>query len=155
RTDWEARLDAADSDVRSEFIRRTKGVLPGAALDKAVATRKAELAASPKDIASRTASAQTLDLLVPAVPALVGGSADLTGSNNTRAKDMAVLDAASYGGRFIHYGIREHAMAAAMNGMALHGGIIPYSGTFLVFSDYMRPALRLAALMGLRAIHVL
>ncbi|RIK98728.1 MAG: transketolase [Proteobacteria bacterium] len=155
RTDWEARLAAADSASRDEFVRRTKGVLPRAALDKAVAQRKADLAASPKEIATRTASEQTLDVLVPAVPELVGGSADLTGSNNTRAKDMAVLDAASYGGRFIHYGIREHAMAAAMNGMALHGGIIPYSGTFLVFSDYMRPALRLAALMGLRAIHVL
>ncbi len=155
RTDWEARLAAADSGTRDEFVRRTKGVLPRAALDKAVAQRKADLAASPKEIATRTASEQTLDVLVPAVPELVGGSADLTGSNNTRAKDMAVLDAASYGGRFIHYGIREHAMAAAMNGMALHGGIIPYSGTFLVFSDYMRPALRLAALMGLRAIHVL
>jgi transketolase len=155
RTAWETRLAAADAGVRDEFVRRTKGVLPTAALDKAVATRKADLAASPKEIATRTASEQTLDVLVPAVPELVGGSADLTGSNNTRAKDMPVLDAAHYGGRFIHYGIREHAMAAAMNGMALHGGIIPYSGTFLVFSDYMRPALRLAALMGLRAIHVL
>jgi transketolase len=86
---------------------------------------------------------------------MVGGSADLTGSNNTRPKGMAALTAANPGGRFIHYGIREHGMAAAMNGMALHGGIIPYSGTFLVFSDYMRPSIRLAALMGLRAIHVL
>ncbi len=155
RTDWEARLAAADGGTRDEFVRRTKGVLPRAALDRAVAQRKADLAASPREIATRIASEQTLDVLVPAIPELVGGSADLTGSNNTRAKDMAVLDAANYGGRFIHYGIREHAMAAAMNGMALHGGIIPYSGTFLVFSDYMRPALRLAALMGLRAIHVL
>jgi transketolase len=155
RSAWEARLSAADSPARDEFVRRTKGMLPAADLARAVAGRKAELAASPKEIATRTASEQTLDVLVPAVPELVGGSADLTGSNNTRAKDMAVLDAAHYGGRFIHYGIREHAMAAAMNGMALHGGIIPYSGTFLVFSDYMRPALRLAALMGVRAIHVL
>ena len=86
---------------------------------------------------------------------MIGGSADLTGSNNTRAKGMKVLDAADYGGRFIHYGVREHGMAAAMNGMALHGGIIPYSGTFLVFSDYCRPAIRLAALMGQRVIHVM
>ena len=86
---------------------------------------------------------------------MIGGSADLTGSNNTRAKAMKVLSAADYSGRFIHYGVREHGMAAAMNGMALHGGIIPYSGTFLVFSDYCRPAIRLAALMGQRVIHVM
>jgi transketolase len=85
---------------------------------------------------------------------MVGGSADLTGSNNTRPKGMAAFTAANPAGRFIHYGVREHGMAAAMNGMALHGGVIPYSGTFLVFSDYARPALRLAALMGQRVIHV-
>jgi transketolase len=92
---------------------------------------------------------------VPALPELIGGSADLTGSNNTKPKGMAVLSASDYGGRFIHYGIREHGMAAAMNGMAVHGGIIPYSGTFLVFSDYCRPSIRLAALMGERVIHVM
>jgi transketolase len=89
------------------------------------------------------------------LPEMIGGSADLTGSNNTRAKAMKTLDAADYGGTFIHYGVREHGMASAMNGMALHGGIIPYSGTFLVFSDYCRPAIRLAALMGQRVIHVM
>ena len=92
---------------------------------------------------------------MPAIPEMIGGSADLTGSNNTRTKGMTVLSAADYAGRFIHYGVREHGMAAAMNGMALHGGIIPYSGTFLVFSDYCRPAIRLAALMGERVIHVM
>ncbi len=86
---------------------------------------------------------------------MIGGSADLTGSNNTRTKSMKAMTASDYSGRFIHYGIREHGMAAAMNGMALHGGIIPYSGTFLVFSDYCRPAIRLAALMGARVIHVM
>ena len=86
---------------------------------------------------------------------MIGGSADLTGSNNTRTKSMKAMSAADYSGRFIHYGVREHGMAAAMNGMALHGGIIPYSGTFLVFSDYCRPAIRLAALMGERVIHVM
>jgi transketolase len=86
---------------------------------------------------------------------MIGGSADLTGSNNTKVKGMTVLSAAQPAGRFIHYGVREHGMAAAMNGMALHRGIIPYSGTFLVFSDYCRPAIRLAALMGLRVIHVM
>ena len=86
---------------------------------------------------------------------MIGGSGDLTGSNNTRTKAMKAMSAADYSGRFIHYGVREHGMAAAMNGMALHGGIIPYSGTFLVFSDYCRPAIRLAALMGQRVIHVM
>ena len=89
------------------------------------------------------------------MPEMIGGSADLTGSNNTRPKGMPALSASDYAGRFIHYGVREHAMAAAMNGMALHGGIIPYSGTFLVFTDYCRPAIRLAALMGQRVIHVM
>jgi transketolase len=89
------------------------------------------------------------------LPEMIGGSADLTGSNNTRPKGMAAFSASNPGGRFIHYGVREHAMGAAMNGMALHGGVIPYSGTFLVFSDYCRPAIRLAALMGERVIHVM
>jgi transketolase len=92
---------------------------------------------------------------VPAIPELIGGSADLTGSNLTWVKGMASIAPGNYGGRYVHYGIREHGMAAAMNGMALHGGLIPYSGTFFVFTDYMRPALRLAALMRQRVIHVL
>jgi transketolase len=86
---------------------------------------------------------------------MIGGSADLTGSNNTRTKSMKAMSAQDYSGRFIHYGVREHGMAAAMNGMALHGGIIPYSGTFLVFSDYCRPSIRLAALMGERVINIM
>ena len=109
---------------------------------------EAKARASPKKIATRAASEFALDALTVALPEMIGGSADLTGSNNTRAKGMKVLDAADYSGRYIHYGVREHGMVAAMNGMALHGGIIPYSGTFLVFSDYCRPAIRLAALMG-------
>jgi transketolase len=116
---------------------------------------KEKIAATSKDMATRAASELALDALVPALPELIGGSADLTGSNNTRPKGMAVLSASDYGGRFIHYGVREHGMAAAMNGMAVHGGLIPYSGTFLVFSDYCRPSIRLAALMGERVIHVM
>ena len=132
-----------------------KGDLPVKALTDAVANMKAALTEAPKDIATRTASEQALEALVPVVPEMVGGSADLTGSNNTRTKAMVAISANNYGGRYVNYGIREHGMAAAMNGMALHGGIIPYSGTFLVFSDYLRPSLRLAALMGERVIHVL
>ena len=92
---------------------------------------------------------------MPAVPEMIGGSADLTGSNNTNVKGVPSIARGNFAGRYVHYGVREHGMAAAMNGMALHGGIIPYSGTFLVFADYMRPAIRLAALMRQRVIHVL
>jgi transketolase len=152
---WTARLSQKDVATIAEFSRRIEGQLPAEQLAAAVRGMKQQLAAAPKEIATRSASEQTLHVLAAAVPELIGGSADLTGSNNTRAKDMAAFSANNYGGRFVHYGIREHGMAAAMNGMALHGGIIPYSGTFLVFSDYLRPALRLAALMGERVIHVL
>ena len=155
RAAWEKTLASKDTAQRNEFERRMKGDLPAKALKDAVANMKASLAESPKDIATRTASERALEVLIPAVPEMVGGSADLTGSNNTRVKDMVAISANNYGGRYVNYGIREHGMAAAMNGMALHGGIIPYSGTFLVFSDYLRPSLRLAALMGERVIHVL
>jgi transketolase len=151
---WDQRLAALPADKRAEFERRTRGDLP-AALAGAVRGAKEKLAAEPKEIATRIASENALAVLTAAVPDLVGGSADLTGSNNTRPKGMAAMSAADYAGRFIHYGVREHGMAAAMNGMALHGGIIPYSGTFLVFADYCRPSLRLAALMGERVIHVM
>ncbi|OYY81819.1 MAG: transketolase, partial [Rhizobiales bacterium 35-66-30] len=104
---------------------------------------------------TRKSSEIVLDALTPVVPEMLGGSADLTGSNNTRAKGMKAISPNDFAGTFVHWGVREHGMAAAMNGLALHGGIIPYSGTFLVFSDYSRPAIRLAALMGTQAIHVL
>ncbi len=153
--DWKARLGALDAGKRAEFDRRMKGDLPKTALADAVRATKEKLAAQPKDIATRTACEFALESLIPALPEMIGGSADLTGSNNTRIKGMKAISAADFSGRFIHYGVREHGMAAAMNGMALHGGIIPYSGTFLVFSDYCRPAIRLAALMGKRVIHVM
>ncbi len=151
---WKERLASLPVDKRGEFARRINGDLP-LGLNDAVRGAKEKLAAEPKEIATRIASQNALDVLTAAVPEMVGGSADLTGSNNTRPKDMKAMSAADYAGRFIHYGIREHGMAAAMNGMALHGGIIPYSGTFLVFSDYCRPSIRLAALMGERVIHVM
>ena len=116
---------------------------------------KSEFAASPPKIATRVASQKVLEKLVPALPCLIGGSADLTGSNGTRTKDHAPVKPGDFGGNYIHYGVREHAMAAAMNGMALHGGLVPYGGTFLVFTDYCRPSIRLSALMGLRVIYVM
>jgi transketolase len=153
--DWSKRLAAIEPAKRAEFERRMKGDLPKPAFADAIRAVKQSLAATPKEIATRTACEFALESLIPAVPDMVGGSADLTGSNNTRTKTMKAMSAADYSGRFIHYGVREHGMAAAMNGMALHGGIIPYSGTFLVFSDYCRPAIRLAALMGKRVIHIM
>jgi transketolase len=154
RKAWQARLDGLDAELRGEFERRFAGEMPSA-LDKAVVDLKKELAGDPPTIATRKASELALGRINPAVPDTIGGSADLTGSNNTLTKDIHAMRAGDYSGRFIHYGIREHAMAAAMNGMAGHGGIVPYSGTFLVFSDYCRPAIRLSALMGLRVVYVM
>ncbi len=153
--DWSKRFAALDAAQRAEFERRMQGELPKQALAGAVRARKEVLAKTPEEIATRVASERALEVLAAALPEMIGGSADLTGSNNTRTKAMKTITAADFSGRFIHYGIREHGMAAAMNGMALHGGIIPYSGTFLVFSDYCRPSIRLAALMGERVIHVM
>src|SRR6266508_698187 len=155
RAAWGKRLKALAPDRRAEYERRIDGELPKDRLAEAVRTIKEKLNAAPKEIATRAASESALEALTAAVPEMIGGSADLTGSNNTKPKGMTVLSAADYSGRFIHYGVREHGMAAAMNGMALHRGVIPYSGTFLVFADYCRPAIRLAALMGERVIHVM
>jgi transketolase len=154
RAAWQQRLAALDAGRRAEFERRLRGDFADK-LSAAITEIKQSLAKAPKDIATRSASEFALETLTAALPEMIGGSADLTGSNNTRTKSTKPLNAADYSGRFIHYGIREHGMAAAMNGMALHGGIVPYSGTFLVFSDYCRPAIRLAALMGQRVIHVM
>jgi transketolase len=152
---WTDRLRSTPPARRAEFERRVYGELAKDGLAAAVRSVKEKLAASPKELATRAASESALEALTAALPEMIGGSADLTGSNNTKPKGMTVLSAADYSGRFIHYGVREHGMAAAMNGMALHGGVVPYSGTFLVFSDYCRPAIRLAALAGLRVIHVM
>ncbi|MCB1507438.1 MAG: transketolase, partial [Hyphomicrobiaceae bacterium] len=154
RKEWEKRAEALDPDRRSAFKRRMRGDLPPG-IDNAVKAFRAKIANEAPKVATRKASEMALEALVPVVPEMVGGSADLTGSNNTRTKAMQAVTAEDFSGRFIHWGIREHGMAAAMNGIALHGGLIPLSGTFLVFSDYCRPAIRLAALMGVRAIHVL
>ena len=151
---WSQRVQALAADKRADFERRLAGKLP-AEFAAAVQSVKKTLAAAPQEIASRIASERTLEAITAAVPEMIGGSADLTGSNNTRTKAMKAMSASDYAARFIHYGVREHGMAAAMNGMALHGGIIPYSGTFLAFADYCRPAIRLAALMQQRVIHVM
>ena len=152
RKAWEARLNA--SSQAADFTRAMKGDLPAGAFD-ALNARIAELVETKPAQATRQSSGAALDELFAAIPELIGGSADLTGSNNTFVKGTPIFDAPAYEGRYVNWGIREFGMAAAMNGMALHGGIIPYGGTFMVFSDYSRPAIRLGALMGVRAIHVL
>ncbi len=154
RKAWDKRLGDLDGEMRSAFESALRGDLP-AGLGDAIAAFKAQAAEDAPAMATRKASQTVLDMLNPLVPGTIGGSADLTGSNNTRSADMQPLTADDFTGRYIYYGVREHAMAAIMNGLALHGGLIPYGGTFLVFSDYARPAIRLAALMGLRAIYVL
>ena len=113
------------------------------------------MASAPQKLATRVASQKAIEAILPACPTLFGGSADLTGSNNTRVADHTIFDHGNYGGTYIHYGVREHGMAAAMNGITLHGGAIPYGGTFMVFTDYCRPAIRLSALMEQRVIYVM
>ena len=150
---WTARLDASDkgADFRRAVI---AGDLPTDAMT-ALDAHIAKMVEEKPSGATRVFSGAALAALTPAVPEMIGGSADLTGSVNTLAPGMKAFDAPDYAGRYVYYGVREHAMAAALNGMALHGGVIPYAGTFLVFSDYSRPAIRLSALMGVRAIHVM
>jgi transketolase len=151
RKAWDAHLAA--SPARAEFERAVSGDLPAhafAQLDAFIAEAEEKAPAA----ATRQHSGSVLERIFGDIGDLVGGSADLTGSNNTFVKNTAVFDAPDYAGRYVNYGVREFGMAAAMNGMALHGGVIPYGGTFLVFSDYARPAIRLAALMGIRVIHV-
>ncbi|HEX5184068.1 MAG TPA: transketolase [Allosphingosinicella sp.] len=147
---WRARLAA--SPERGEYVRRMEGRLPDmGALDAYIGG----LAANPRTVATRKASELALDAINPALPDTIGGSADLTGSNNTKTKGQNPLTREDYSGRYLYYGIREFGMACAMNGMALHGGVIPYGGTFLVFSDYCRPAIRLAALQGIRVVFLM
>ncbi|MCP4317117.1 MAG: transketolase [Hyphomicrobiales bacterium] len=151
---WEERVAAADAERRAAFTRRMSGELPGG-FDGAIDTYKKEVADENPTMATRKASEAALNVINGVVPETLGGSADLTGSNNTKTEHTDAITPDDFSGRYIHYGIREHGMAAAMNGIALHGGLIPYSGGFLIFSDYCRPSIRLAAIMGIRVIHVL
>ncbi len=152
RQAWSARL--AGHPKLEAFNQALAGEIPEAAV-QALAAHKAKLAAERPKLATRQSSKAALEAIAPNLPWLIGGSADLTGSNGTKTSDMAVVAPDDFSGTYVHYGVREHAMAAAMNGLALHGGLIPYGGTFLVFTDYARPAIRLSALMGLRVIYVM
>ena len=152
-TAWQTRLAATAPEIRAEFTRRVDGRLPET-VTQALAGHIAKLVAELPKMATRKASEAALKVVSPLLPEAIGGSADLTGSNLTKTPDQTVIGPGQYDGRFVHYGVREHAMAAAMNGMALHGGVLPFGGTFLVFSDYCRPSVRLSALMGLRVAYV-
>jgi transketolase len=154
RGSWEARLRALPAERRTEFLRRQRAELPSG-LDAAIAKLCDDFRQANARIATRQASGTVLDTLTRVVPELVGGSADLTPSNNTKAKDQTDVGPGDFSGHYIRYGVREHGMAAAMNGIAVHRGLIPYGGTFLIFSDYARPSIRLAAFMGAGVIYVM
>ncbi len=149
RSAWTDRLNATDAETKAEFERRMRGDLPEA-LKTAMADYKRKLAEEKPKLATRASSQKALEVINGAMPETIGGSADLTGSNNTNTSQTLPFTSNDYSGRYIHYGIREHGMVAAMNGIALHGGLYPYGGTFLTFTDYCRPSIRLAALMGIR-----
>ncbi|HET6519005.1 MAG TPA: transketolase [Geminicoccaceae bacterium] len=151
RLAWERRLAA--SDGREAFLRAQRGELPPE-FDGVVNAHKRRLSAERPSWATRKSSQEALEAITPVVTTMVGGSADLTGSNNTKTKATAPITRDDFSGRYVHYGIREHGMVAAMNGLALHGGLIPYGGTFLIFTDYAKAAIRLAALSHIRVIVV-
>jgi len=154
RIDWEAKLEALDAEQTSEFKRRVANRLP-LGFGEAIAEYKEQLAKDKPAVATRKASNMALEVINKLLPETMGGSADLNGSNLTKTSGFEDFSAENHNGRFINYGVREHGMAAAVNGIALHGGLMPYTGGFFVFSDYCRPSIRLAAIMGIRAIHVM
>ena len=154
RKNWQARHDQMEAGKREAFDRAQRGDVSKQTA-QIIALFKAKMKQEAPKIATRQASGKVLEMLVPAIHELIGGSADLTGSNLTLVKDMGGVAKNNYAGRYIYYGVREHGMAAIMNGMALHRGLIPYSGTFLSFTDYCRPAIRLSALMKQRVIYVM
>jgi len=154
RKDWEARLAALSPTRKAEFERIFAREVPNK-LATAIRKLKKQAVADQPKLATRAASEAVLKVVNPILGETLGGSADLTGSNNTKTADLGTFEPANRKGRYVYYGIREHAMAAAMNGMALHGGVRPYGGTFMAFTDYARPAMRLSALMGLPVVYVM
>ena len=154
RAAWEGRLAALPGAKQAEFERMLSGEVPAKLVSVIRAVKKAAVEA-PVKLATRSASEKVLAAVNPVMPETFGGSADLTGSNNTKTADLGVFTPEERKGRYMYWGIREHGMAAAMNGMALHGGIRPYSGTFMAFTDYARPAMRLSALMGIPVVYVM
>jgi transketolase len=154
RLQWEKRVDELPEEQKISFVTTQQGRLPES-VDEAIDAFKKKMAEDAPKVATRKASQMVLEAVVPQIPQIVGGSADLTHSNLTITKDMTSVTPDDFSGNYIHYGVREHGMGSIMNGIALHGGLIPYGGTFMVFADYMRPAMRMAALMEQRVIFVL
>jgi len=148
RSEWETRVAMLSNQKQAEFARSFAGDMPKK-LSATIKALKKQVSETQPKVATRKASEMALEVINPVVGETMGGSADLTGSNNTKTGDMGVFDVENRKGRYVYYGIREHGMAAAMNGMALHGGVRPYGGTFFTFTDYARPSMRLAALMGI------
>jgi transketolase len=153
--DWRSRFDATPEAQRNEFQRRVIDRKRPKALGEAIRTLKDKLVAEPPTVATRKASEMVLEVLVPAMPELLLGSADLTPSNNTRTKGLKEVTPDDFSGRYIHYGIREMGMAAAMNGISAHGGFAPAGGTFMCFTDYARPSMRIAALSHVPVVYVM
>ncbi len=154
RKEWEGRLNALSGTKKAEFERQISLGAPKKLAATIRALKKQNSEAQPK-VATRKASEMVLEVINPVMPETIGGSADLTGSNNTKTGDLGIFNPENRAGRYVHYGIREHGMAAAMNGMVLHGGVRPYGGTFLCFVDYARGAMRLSALMGVPTVYVM
>ena len=150
---WNSAFNKKNKKIKNELLRMIKGKLPEN-FDKVIEEQKQKFFNLKSNIASRQSSANVLEEITKNLPELIGGSADLSGSNNTKTKQSTIIKPSNFGGNYIHYGVREHGMAGVMNGMALHGGIIPYGGTFLIFLDYCKPSVRLSALMGLRVVYV-
>ena len=150
---WNSAFNKKNKKIKNELLRMIKGKLPEN-FDKVIEEQKQKFFNLKSNIASRQSSANVLEEIAKNLPELIGGSADLSGSNNTKTKQSTIIKPSNFGGNYIHYGVREHGMAGVMNGMALHGGIIPYGGTFLIFLDYCKPSVRLSALMGLRVVYV-
>jgi len=151
---WRMAFDELDAALKTDFTRRLNKELP-ANFEAVLDNYKKDLAENPVKVATRKASEMALEMINPVVQETIGGSADLTGSNNTKTKDQTPITADDFSGRYMYYGVREFSMSAVMNGLALHGEYIPYGGTFLVFTDYCRSAIRLSALMQQRVIYVM
>ena len=154
-SDWKKKLSETDSALKESFLDSLAGNIEKWKLDEVISSYKKELFVKKPFVATRKASQLTLEKLTRSIPTLIGGSADLTGSNNTKSSNQRIISRDDFSGSYIFWGVREHGMAAALNGIALHGGFIPYAGTFLVFSDYCRPSIRLSALMDQRVIYVM
>ena len=150
---WKTNLDNKSAKIKNEFERLIKGDL-SLNFDKVIGDEKLKFFQTRPKMATRQCSSSVISAITDVLPELVGGSADLSGSNNTKTENSIVINAKNFSGNYIHYGVREHAMGAAMNGIALYGGLIPFGGTFLIFSDYLKPSLRLSAIMNLRVIYI-